>query len=85
MGGERTLIHSELRLGNMVAALLRTGFNFGPLLFGLLFIPPVTAQVLDGVGLAAPFGLTPLAAGFVLGGLWGLYAQWRGSWLSWQL
>ncbi len=65
--------------------ILKWGFYFGPLLFGLLFIPPVTAQILTVVGWTPPMGLTPLATGFILGGVWGLFAQWRGSWLTWQL
>lgn len=69
----------------MLTAMIRTGFLLGPLLFGLLFIPPVTAQVIVAIDWNVPFGLTPLAAGFLLGGAWGLYAQLRGSWLSWRL
>ncbi|QLC24460.1 hypothetical protein HFP57_05080 [Parasphingopyxis algicola] len=69
----------------MAIAILKTGFYFGPLLFGLLFIPPVTAQIIGILGWSPPLGMAPLAAGFVLGGVWGLYAQWRGSWLTWKL
>lgn len=67
----------------MLLQILKTGFQFGPLLFGLLFIPPATAQILNALGWTPPLGLSPLTAGFVIGGLWGLYAQIRGSWISW--
>lgn len=68
----------------MLTHILKTGFYFGPLLFGLLFIPPVTAQILTLLGWTPPLGMSPLFAGFVLGGTWGLYAQIRGSWITWQ-
>jgi len=68
----------------MLTRILKTGFYFGPLLFGLLFIPPVTAQLITMLGWIPPLGLTPLLTGFVLGGTWGLYAQIRGSWITWQ-
>lgn len=68
----------------MLNAVLKTGFQLGPLLFGLLFIPPVTAQIIAILEWTPPFGLTPIIAGFMLGGIWGLYAQWRGSWLTWR-
>lgn len=73
------------RKETMLIASLRWCFYFGPILFGLMFVPPVTAQIITVLGWTAPLGLTPLAAGFVLGGCWGLYAQWRGSWLTWRL
>jgi len=69
----------------MLISSLKWGFYFGPILFGLLFIPPVTAQILAVMGWMPSMGPTPLAVGFVLGGFWGLFAQWRGSWLTWQL
>lgn len=56
-------------------------FFIMPLLFGLGFIAPVTAELMDLTGTAAPMGLTPLTFGLLLGGAWGLYATIRGSWL----
>ncbi|WP_246263400.1 hypothetical protein [Parasphingopyxis algicola] len=69
----------------MLARILKTGFHFGPILFGLLFIPPVTAQLITAIGWTPPSGISPLLAGFILGGIWGLYAQTRGSWISWRV
>lgn len=61
-------------------AVIKTIFYFGPLLFGIGFIAPLTAQILEGAGWPLPFGVTPLIAGLILGGLWGGYAQVRGRW-----
>lgn len=60
-------------------------FKFGPLLFGLLFLAPAVSQILPLLGWDAPFGLSPLGFGLILGGAWGGYATWRGSWLTWTL
>ncbi|SIO20147.1 hypothetical protein SAMN02745824_3328 [Parasphingorhabdus marina DSM 22363] len=56
-------------------------FEFAPLLWGLGFLAPLTAQILDMMHWAAPWGLTPLGFGFIIGGIWGIYAQVRGTWL----
>ncbi len=63
----------------MLAA-IKTIFYFGPLLFGLGFIAPLTAQILAHVEAPLPFGLTPLIAGLILGAVWGTYAQIKGRW-----
>ena len=52
-----------------------------PFLFGLGFIAPVTAEAMDVLGLAAPLGLPPIGFGLLFGGLWGLYATVKGSWV----
>jgi hypothetical protein len=67
-----------------IVRIIRTGFRFGPILFGLLFIPPVTAQIIAALNIVPPFGLTPLAAGFIVGGVWGGFAQISGSWVTWR-
>lgn len=56
-------------------------FFIMPLLFGLGFIAPVTAELISLAGLQPPLGLTPLTSGLLLGGAWGLYATIKGSWL----
>jgi hypothetical protein len=52
-----------------------------PLLFGLGFLTPLTAQIIDHAGVVPPFGLSPLMAGLVVGGVLGGVANLRGSWI----
>jgi hypothetical protein len=59
---------------------IKTIFYFGPLLFGLGFIAPLAAQILERLETPLPFGLTPLIAGLILGAAWGTYAQIKGRW-----
>ncbi|MEO0982800.1 MAG: hypothetical protein AAFX03_09140 [Pseudomonadota bacterium] len=61
--------------------ILRKIFEFGPLLFGLGFLAPLTAQIIFRAGWTPPLGAEPLLVGLAVGGLWGLYAQIKGSWL----
>lgn len=56
-------------------------FFLGPLIFGLAFIAPLTEQVLLALSVMPPLGITPLTAGFVLGGVWGGIATARGRWI----
>lgn len=56
-------------------------FRFGPLYFGIAFLAPVIAATLVSLGITAPFGLTPLAVGLMIGGLMGGIASLRRSWL----
>jgi hypothetical protein len=60
---------------------LRKLIHFMPFLFGIGFIAPLTAQLMTSLGVAGPFGLSPLAFGMGFGGAWGLYAQIRGRWI----
>lgn len=60
---------------------IRKLFSVMPLLFGIGFIAPLTAQLLIAAGIEGPFGLKPIAIGLALGGAWGLYAQIKGRWL----
>jgi hypothetical protein len=60
---------------------LRKLIQYLPLLFGIGFIAPLTAQLMVSFGIEAPLGLTPLAVGLAFGGAWGLYAQMRGRWI----
>lgn len=59
---------------------IKTIFYFGPLLFGLGFIAPLAAQILERLEAPLPFSLTPLIAGLILGAAWGTYAQIKGRW-----
>jgi len=60
---------------------IRKLFAVMPLLFGIGFIAPLTAQILIAVGADAPLGLSPIAIGLAFGGAWGLYAQIKGRWI----
>jgi len=56
-------------------------FYFGPLLFGIGFLAPLSAQIIQAMDWTPPFGLTPLMTGLILGGAYGLLAQIRGRWV----
>lgn len=56
-------------------------FRWMPLLFGVGFIAPLIAQSMAVWGVNAPFGLSRIAFGLIIGAPWGLYAVLRGRWL----
>lgn len=60
---------------------IKTLFYFGPILFGLGFLAPLVAQIISAMGWAPPFGLSPLVAGLMFGGGYGVLAQWKGRWI----
>ena len=53
---------------------------FSPIVFGLAFIGPLSAEIITALGIALPIG-TPLYWGLLIGGLLSLMAQVRGSWV----
>ena len=53
---------------------------FSPIVFGFAFIGPLSAEIITALGIALPIG-TPLYWGLLIGGLLGLMAQVRGSWV----
>ena len=55
--------------------------HYKPLIFGIGFLAPLIAQMIERAGLTVPYGIAPLAAGLVIGGLWGAHAQFRGRWI----
>ena len=55
--------------------------QYMPLIFGVGFVAPLIAQIIERAGWTLPFGIAPLAAGLVIGGLWGAHAQFRGRWI----
>ncbi len=55
-------------------------FALLPLIWGLAFLAPLTAQLWQAMEWTVPFGLTPMMFGLIIGGFWGLYAQIRGTW-----
>jgi hypothetical protein len=60
---------------------LRRLFSFMPLFFGVGFIAPLIAQSMAALDIAAPFGLSGIAFGLLIGAPWGLYAVLRGRWV----
>jgi len=62
-------------------AILGLIFRFGPLLFGLGFLAPLAAQIIERAGWSLPYGITPLMAGLGIGGVLGLAAQLQGRWI----
>jgi hypothetical protein len=65
----------------MGAVILKKLLLWMPFLFGIGFIAPLTARLMNAWGIEAPLGLSPIAFGLIFGGLWGLYANIRGRWL----
>jgi hypothetical protein len=55
--------------------------HYMPLIFGIGFLAPLIAQVIERAGLPLTYAIAPLAAGLVIGGLWGAHAQFRGRWI----
>ncbi|MEM6535802.1 MAG: hypothetical protein AAF613_09205 [Pseudomonadota bacterium] len=64
-----------------MAAIFKTIFEYGPLIFAFGFMAPLLAQIIEKTALTPPFGLTPLMTGLIVGGLYGLVAQIRGRWI----
>lgn len=60
---------------------LKQVFHWMPLLFGVGFIAPLIAQTMAYWEIAAPFGMSGLMFGLLIGAPWGLYAVLRGRWL----
>ncbi|MEM8617028.1 MAG: hypothetical protein AAGF20_08845 [Pseudomonadota bacterium] len=60
---------------------IKAVFWFGPLMFGIGFIAPLTAQTLVAFNLSMPFNLTALQVGLGTGLALGLLAQVRGRWI----
>jgi hypothetical protein len=65
----------------MIKSVLQRLNPWGPLFFGLGFIAPLIATLVTRSGLEPSVGLSPIWLGVALGGAWGLYAKFRGSWI----
>ncbi len=52
-----------------------------PIIFAFAFLVPVIDQGLQAIGVAAPLGLTTLTLALIVGGTWGLIAQFTGRWI----
>jgi len=60
---------------------LKKLFYVMPFLFGIGFIAPLIAQTMAYWDIAAPFGISRIAFGLLIGAPWGLYAMLRGRWI----
>lgn len=66
---------------NPIGRLLMLLLQGMPLIFGLGFIAPLIAQLLQRAMPEAAQALWPLLAGLAIGGAWGALANLRGRWL----
>lgn len=60
---------------------LKKLFWIMPFLFGIGFIAPLIAQTMAYWDIAAPWGLSRISFGLLIGAPRGLYAMIRGRWL----
>ena len=73
-----SMVYEKLML---MTTAIRQLFYWMPFLFGIGFIVPLVAQMLEYWQVAAPWGLSPVMFGLLIGAPWGLYATLRGRWL----
>ncbi|MEQ8746295.1 hypothetical protein [Pyruvatibacter sp.] len=66
---------------NMLLAGLQFLFRIGPILFGLAFLAPVSAELMTLAGIIQPFGMPSIYVGLIIGLSWGSYALLRGRWI----
>lgn len=66
---------------NAMAMVLKHLLTWMPFFFGIGFIAPLIAQVMAAVQIDAPFGISRIGFGLIIGGTWGLVANLRGRWL----
>jgi hypothetical protein len=52
-----------------------------PFLFGIGFIAPAIAQLMEHAGIGGVWGMSRVSCGLELGATWGGIANWRGRWL----
>ncbi len=66
----------------MIMKTLLTGlFAWMPIIFGIGFVAPVTAALLEASGIEIPMEANPLEAGLAVGFMWGLVAKYTGRWV----
>ena len=65
----------------VVGALLTSLLGILPFLFGIGFLAPLIAQLLERALPAAAQAQWPLLVGLAIGGSWGALANLRGRWL----
>lgn len=62
-------------------SILKLLYPWGPVFFGLGFLAPLIATLMAEASIAAPFGLTEIQTGLIIGLTLGLIAKFRGSWI----
>lgn len=62
-------------------AALKQLFHWMPFLFGIGFIAPLVAQTMQYWHVPAPFGLSHISFGLLVGAPWGFATVIRGRWL----
>jgi hypothetical protein len=60
---------------------LRQLLHWMPFIFGIGFIAPLIAQTMAYWDIAAPWGMSRITFGLLIGAPWGLYAVLRGRWV----
>jgi hypothetical protein len=62
-------------------AILKVLFPWGPVFFGIGFLAPLIATLMTTANISAPFGLSEIQIGLVIGASWGLIAKFGGRWI----
>lgn len=65
----------------MTQTAIKQLLHWMPFLFGIGFIAPLVAQSMAVWDIAAPWGMSRIAFGLLIGAPWGLYAVLRGRWV----
>ena len=65
----------------MLGTALKALGPWGPVLFGIGFLAPLIAQIIERSGATLPLGLSPLVVGLIAGPALGLAAKLRGRWI----
>ncbi len=63
-----------------MAVILKQVLAWMPFFFGIGFIAPLISQVMVQWDVPAPFNISRIAFGLIIGGGWGLIANVRGRW-----
>lgn len=65
----------------MQKMVLRRLYKLGPMIFGLGFLTPLAAQILQSSDVSLPLGMPLLLAGFLIAMTFAIPAQFRGRWV----
>ena len=61
--------------------LLKMLYPWGPVFFGIGFLAPLFAALMESTGITAPFGLSTIETVLIIGITWGLIAKFGGRWI----